>query len=241
MHTDDPGGKLPSLSQRLDMEWAALRRQPHVLRTVRRWRVLDVPLADLDTLLVSCGYRAAPTPGRNEVLGRLVEQARHDDLAARIVLQRLLPGLLATVRRRAARVGTDGLFEELAGAAWISIRTTNVRVGSDAIAAALISDAYHRAFVAPRRRRAATEVPLDPGQLEHAPASMEASAFEELVDVVGEARRGGLPDEDLDLVVHLLRAGSPAALAAERNVTARTVRNHRARATFRIHRLTAAA
>lgn len=242
MHTtDDPVAAFPSLSKRLDMEWTMLRRRPHVLRAVRRWQLVEAPLADLDAVLSACGYRLAPTPTRNVVLGRLVERAHDDELAARIVLQRLLPGLLATVRRRARGARSEGLFEELVGAAWISIRSANAGVGSSAIAAALISDARHRAFVAPSRRRSATEVSLDPGQLEQAPATVDPSAFEELVDVVGEARRGGLPDEDLDLVVNLLRLGTPTALAAERNVTTRTVRNHRARATFRIHRLTAAA
>jgi len=231
----------PSLSTGLDLEWASLRRRPCALRAVRRWQLLDVPIGDLDAVLVACGYRVAPSSAANVVLTQLVERARRDELAARIVLQRLLPGLLATIRRRADGVGSEGMFEELAGAAWISIRTTNITQGSPSIAAALISDSYHRAFVAPRRRRVASELALDPGHLEQTPAPTDASAFDELVGIVGEARRGGLPDEDLELVTNLLRAGSARELAVERNVTPRTVRNHRARAAHRILRLTAAA
>ena len=62
----------------------------------------DVPFADLDELLALAGHGTARTPEANAVLGRLVDVAHVDELASRVVVQRLLPGLLAIVRRRGA-------------------------------------------------------------------------------------------------------------------------------------------
>src|SRR5262245_35946950 len=102
------------LSSRLDREWRALRHDPAALARVRSWALTPAAVGDLDELLVLAGYRVPHTPGRNALLLRLVVLAADDELAARIVLQRLLPGLLAVIRRR--RRSSDGSFEELLGA-----------------------------------------------------------------------------------------------------------------------------
>src|SRR5688572_30506938 len=82
----------------LDREWAAIRARPRCIARARTWAVTDRPFADLDELLTLAGNRVPPTPATDEVLARLVTVARDDDLAARVVLQRILPGLLATAR-----------------------------------------------------------------------------------------------------------------------------------------------
>ncbi len=226
------------LSRRLDREWAALRRRPRVLAEVRRWNLTVQPLTDLDELLAATGYRRPPTVGHNEALRRLLARARTDDLAARIVLQRILPGLLAAVRRRGRRHGPAGLFEELVGCAWISIRRARVGDESAHVAATLISDAVHRAFVAPRRRRSAREVTIEPGAFADHPDPDTTTPLEELAGLFREARERGLPAEDVELVRALMRWESTAGVAAVRNVTARTVRNHRDRAAYGIRRRT---
>jgi hypothetical protein len=133
------------------------------------------------------------------------------------------------------------VFEELIGAAWISIRTSQHGAGCANVAAALVCDAVHRAFTGPSRRRSAGEVVIDPSSFELGADVHVASPLEELVEVLAEARRRGLSDDDLALVRDLLRAGSPAALAAERAVTPRTIRNHRARVAHEIRRTACAA
>jgi hypothetical protein len=200
--------------------------------------VTDSPFADLDELLALAGYWCAPTCERNEVLLRLVARARHDDLAGRIVLQRIMPGLLAIVRRRAARE-QRGAFEELIGAAWMTIRCCAVERRPDHVAATLVRDAAYRAFTAPTRRRSATEVSVDPRVLDETPAPVTVSSFEELAALVAEGRRAGMAKRDLDLVRDLVRVGSPSVLAAQRNVTPRTIRNHRDRVTGQLRRLAA--
>ena len=226
------------LSSSLDREWAALRRRPDVRATVTSWNLTSPPIGDLDALLAATGYRVAATDAHNEVLRRLLDRARHDDLAARIVLQRILPGLLAAVRRRGLRHGSEGLLEELVGWAWISIRLAHVAAGSRHVAATLVNDATHRAFVAPRRRRSSREIAVDPGSFVDEPDTTDPTPLEELAALIAEARRRGLPGEDLALVRDLVRAESTAVVAAARQVTPRTVRNHRDRAVYSIRRLT---
>ena len=82
---------------------------------------------------------------------------------------------------------------------------------------------------------------MDPRTLEETPYTTVVSPCEELALLLGEARAAGVPGRDLDLVCHLVRAGSPSTVAAEREVTVRTVRNHRDRATARLRRLALAA
>lgn len=220
------------LSAGLDEEWLRLRRRPSAVARARTWQITELPFADLDQLLAHTGYRVAPTRVRNDTLTALVAAARHDDLAARIVLQRILPGLLAVIRRR--RRSDDGSFEELIGAAWMSIRACHTERQPHQVAANLVRDAAHRAFVAPHRRLSASEIVVDPHTLEETPYDPLVSACEELANLLAEARAAGLPNEDLDFVRDLVVVGSPSRLATQRQITPRTVRNHRDRATARL-------
>ena len=101
---------------------------------------------DLDDVLAACGFGVAHTASRNEALARLVTIARQDDLAARVVVQRLLPGLLGIARRR--RAFEREAFDELLGAAWLTIRQART-AGREHLAAGLVRDAAYRAFTAP--------------------------------------------------------------------------------------------
>jgi hypothetical protein len=226
------------LSDRIDRQWRALRRRRDVVATVRSWGVTSRPFADLDELLELAGYRVAGTAENNEVLRRLVTLARHDDLAGLIVVQRILPGLLAAARRRAVP-GQNGSFEELIGAAWMAIRGCPVERRHTHVAANLVRDAAYRAFTAPTRRRSATEVSVDPRVLDETPADVVISSFEELATIVADARRAGMAASDLDLVRDLVRLGSPGELARRREVTPRTIRNHRDRVTAQLRRIAA--
>jgi hypothetical protein len=149
-----------------------------------------------------------------------------------------MPGLLAVVRRRAAREH-PGAFEELIGAAWMAVRCYAVERRPDHLAASLVRDAAYRAFTAPTRRRSATEVSVDPRVLDETPAPTSVSSFEELAGIVAEGRRAGIDKRDLDLVRDLVRVGSPSVLASQRKVTPRTIRNHRDRVTAQLRRVAA--
>jgi hypothetical protein len=236
--TADP--HLPSLSTRLDLEWATLRHRRPIVDRARSWGVTTQPFADLDELLALAGFRTERSAAANAVVARLVDAGRRDELATRIVLQRVLPGLLGTVRRRRWYGGADEAFELLLGAAWLAIRAYRPERRPERIAANLVRDAAYSAFIAPARRRSATEVVVDPESLDLV-ETPRVSPGEELAELVALARSSGVPDADLDLLRHLVRAGSPLVVAAECNVTVRTVRNRRDRLTARLRRLALAA
>jgi DNA-directed RNA polymerase specialized sigma24 family protein len=228
-----------TIAPALRREWQWLRRRPQLVAVARSWHVTELPFEDLDELLALAGYQSAHADG-SDVLRGLVERAADDELAARIVLQRILPGLLSVVRRRSPAGRTDGVLEELVGAAWIAIRTFDTRRRPACLAAALICGAEHRAFRGPQRRRAALEVPFDPMRAT-ASGERHVSAADELADVLRSAVAQGLSAEDVEFVRLLVGADSPQQLARSLGVTTRTIRNRRDRVMYRLRRLSVAA
>lgn len=95
-----------TLSHRLDREWSQMCRRPAVLERVRSWGLTDAAFESMNEFLVLVGHHAEPTRDADELLGRLVAVAAGEPLATRIVLQRILPGLLSIVgaeQRRSRR------------------------------------------------------------------------------------------------------------------------------------------
>lgn len=233
-------------SSRLDADWARLRTCRRALDRARRWAhddpsdPLTAVVAGIDDLdaIIAATQRGAADGDR--ILLRLVELAPRDELAGRVVVQRLLPGLIArSIRYRSYGDGIDPV-EVVVPAAWLALRAFDTEVRRRHVAASLISDAVFNAFRAPLRRRSATELVRSPGRFEYvAAATAEPTALEELADVVRDARRAGVPAGDLELVNRLVEE-SVATVAGERQVTTRTIRNHRARAVERIRTAVAA-
>lgn len=245
----------PPMSERLDREWRRLCRQPSILATVAGWGIVDpgeAPLADLDDLLARTGAsrtadgRAARS-GRatarvddetaNELLRRLLEVAAHDALAARIVLQRILPGLLTVVRVEQFRGHGVDAFDVLLAEAWVSIVSypTTSRVSD--IAARLLHDARHRAFTNPRRRRRVSETLCAPDRLAEPARRADRSAFEELTTLLGQARDGGLPARDVEVLAGIVNHGSSARLAAVLCMDQRSIRYRRDQAVKRVRQV----
>ena len=224
------------LSTRLQREWDQLNCRHAVLARARSWHVTQRPFRSLDELLRLAGFKRPHTAEADEVIRRLVVIAGHEPLAARIVLQRLLPGLLAIVRQEQQRDRGVDAFDLLAGEAWLAIVSYRADRRPTNIAARLLNDARHRAFTTPRRRNERSPedyVPTATLDLPRLP--QPGSSFEELTGVLRDARRDGLADCDLAAVGDFL-SGRPAA---ERDVTPRTMRNRRHRAVERIKILAA--
>lgn len=230
-HRSDTGG-------RLALEWTRLRSRPDHLRAASTWQIIDGPIGSLDEILGAVGYECDPTPDTERRLRRLVALARDDELAARIVLQRILPGLLAVVRRR--RGQADHVLEELVGAAWIAVRTYNPARTPRSVAAALISDADYSAFRAHTRRRSSTERPVDP-QVDDVPHVHEPSSCEQLAVLLVDAAEAGIAPADLELLRQLLAAPTTNQLAEVMRITPRTIRNRRDRITSRLREVALAA
>jgi DNA-binding CsgD family transcriptional regulator len=231
-------------SHRLDAEWRHLRTARRTLDRTRSWGEdhPDHPLStlvamstDLDDIVHATQRGAMPAGVGDAILLRLVELARTDELAGRVVVQRLLPGLISRSLRYRGFHDTIDPVELAVPAAWLAIRSYDTDRRRHHVAASLLSDAVFQAFRRPIRRRSSTEMP-QPDRVFVALASDDGptSAFEELAAVVRDARCAGLPPHDIELLRHLARSDSPGTVAKERNVTPRTVRNHRDRAVARI-------
>ena len=241
-----PPRSLPALrfSHRLDAEWRHLRTARRALVRARSWGHdhPDHPLSsivaastDLDDIVRATQRGAMPDGVGDVILLRLVDLAHSDELAGRILVQRLLPGLISRSLRYRGFHDTIDPVELAVPAAWLAIRSYDTDRRRHHVAASLLSDAVFQAFRRPIRRRSSTEL-AQPDRVFVALAIDDgsSSAFEELAAVVRDARCAGLPAHDIELLQHLARSDSPGTVARDRNVTPRTIRNHRDRAVARI-------
>lgn len=243
------------LGQDLLDDWASL------VRTARP--------ADLEALLASTGYRPYPgalrceprdaaDPGRVEHqetagdldrfdrrLATLVFRAGTDPEAARVVLQRLLPGLLAIARRRSQndRRLTPEMYDELLANAWIVIRCYPIERRPSRVAANLLRDIEYQTFVRPARLRRVATTPIDEEirsghderdefRFDEAPGS-----FAEVVALLRAAADAGMEQDDLRLAVALASGRSINDLAAQRSRTPRAERYRRARVLARLREI----
>ncbi|MDO8391483.1 MAG: LuxR C-terminal-related transcriptional regulator [Actinomycetota bacterium] len=232
------------LAVRLEREWRALATRSAVVQRARTWG-LGVPVSSLDDVLVATGFRpeahvvaACATVEHNEVVARLLLAARADPLAARVVLQRLLPGLVAAARRWERRhdAATDA-FDEVVAAAWAVAREFPLERRPQHLVANLLRDAEYHAFVRARRRRLVVE-PASPGRLDHAVESPPLDALAELTEVV--ACTPSLTAHDRRLLGLLLSGRSTLQVAAALQVSERTVRAHRDSMVSRLRQAVAA-
>ena len=232
------------LLTRLDAEWSHLRTSRRALRTARGWAQAypDHPLAtvvadlgDLDEIRQATQRSSASGGGcersDDAILLALVELARSDELAGRIVLQHLLPALIVQAKRYRSFTDRTDPIAQVVPAAWLAIRSFDVERRRRHIASSLLSDAVFQAFRRALRARAGTEEVVAPSAFAATPCvDGPATALDEFVIVLRDARRAGVPSFDLDLLRQLVRVGSPGIVARQRKVTPRTIRNHRDRA-----------
>lgn len=231
---------LPPLSAaalvRLSREWSVLSTRPALVRRARTW-CLEVPFESLDDIVSATGFRAdagSARPGQvddgDSVLCRLLVVARTDELAARVVLQRLVPGLVAVARKWCRRADTDPV-EELVGAAWTVIRTYPVERRPRHLAARLLRDAEYHAFVRHLRRMAVHE-PVPASTFDHdrfavQPDDHGVDPAVELAELVHVARRTVLTERDQQLLALLLSGSTVVEMATALHVSVRSVLNHR--------------
>lgn len=140
----------------LQREWDRLRYCPRTLQRVNDWKVVDHPLLSLDELLILAGFRGAKCDeAADQVLAAIVRRAHADQLAARIVLQRVFPPMLAIARRRGKirALGFDYAFSLVLSHAWEVIRTYPIERRPSKIAANIVRDIEYFAFVRRERKR----------------------------------------------------------------------------------------
>ena len=107
------------IDQVLDREWQQIAASPEANRALRRWALRQPalrPCSSLDDLLDRRRDGNAAEP----ILRALFSEGRNDELAARVALQALLPGLVKIARDR--RTWQSGAMDDIIGIAWQEIR-----------------------------------------------------------------------------------------------------------------------
>ena len=215
---------------RLQREWNLLNNRPSVVRRAEAWKLTPRVLISLDELLVLTGLGTGTMESSSDdTMRRLVALARHDDLAARVVLQRMLPGLSACAKRNSGSFDTrlDAL-DELLSEAWTVIRSFPIEQRNRYVIKNLLRDCEYRAFLKARRRMLVHEL-TDPAHFDQAvePDESAAEPMVVLVELLGRARAAGMSDADLTMVTTLLNTSTVKQAAAALRVTDRTIRNRR--------------
>ncbi|MEZ5251680.1 MAG: hypothetical protein R2713_21460 [Ilumatobacteraceae bacterium] len=221
----------PHLLARLQHEWLRLDRDPELLAHARTWQLPLGHVVSLDDLVDRCGRRTDGISGReqDDLLAAVVRIARHDELAARVALQRMLPPIAALGRREARlRARRQEVLHELLTAAWSVIRTYPSERGHRCIAADLARRIRCVALERDRRRvRREDATPWWVFDLTIAPDADPRRATR-LDELLRDAEAAGVPSDELDLARRLGNGTTLAALAVEGRVTDRTMRNRRA-------------
>ncbi len=241
-----------SIARRLNDEWRRIAHDAGVATRIASWPAPLDKYGDADHLLATVGREGGLSmPEADAVLAALVTVARADTTAARIVLQRLVPGLVtAAVRRTAGRPGErQDMFDDLVASAWVLIRTFPIERRPAKIAVNLLRDAEYVVCVRPTRLRSAGEIPtlLSPDDRQWGPCGLDGRradqrpAVSELVAVLADGVAAGIPRRDVAMLATTVISGCPAEETARRfAVTSRTVRNRRVRTTAALAALVAA-
>lgn len=225
-----PSAHLPVIRHLVE-EWSMMSIRNQNLRRINGWGLPGTPINNLDDVLVRAGFGTGITDSNgDQYLLLLVRRAAQDELAARIVLQRILPPLLAIARRRGRiiRGGIDEALTETLSHAWELIRTYPAERRPAKVAANLVRDAEYFAFVRDSRKRTVA-VDIKPAdELERlAEPQQECSASDELWRLLYEADQKGMTPKRLDVLRRLANGESFELVAADYGVAIRTVRTWR--------------
>ena len=267
MNTPFPPYVNRPLIVRLEREWQLLCQRPAVLRRAQGWSV-GVAFDDLDQLIAATGFWESPAARAeaatelavltgeldgnlfdgnlidgNKVVARLLAAARCDEIAARVVLQRLLPGLISRARRWGPRRagGSSEAFDEVLSAAWTVIREFPFERRPNHLVANLLRDSEYIAFRRATRRLLVHDL-TEPRLLDVAvERDTQLEPILELAAIIAEARSLVLSDNDVRLLTLLANGVSSAEAAEILQVSERTVRYHRAAAVGRLREAVLAA
>ena len=195
----------------LEREWAELEASPAAVRSLTRWIETEPALAGCVTGNDILAKRTDPSAARAVLAALSRLAADGDDLAARALLQALVPGLVTMATGPMA--GDPNALDELLSLAWERIRTYPTwRPGS--VAANVLWDVRKRY----RKHRSIEEPPasswpnLSPPP---APSAEEVALKRSCVDDIRAAHRAGvIGDVALELILRTRLYGIPLAEAA---------------------------
>ncbi len=216
----------------LEREWDA-RSSACFSRRLRVWAEREPALetfATVQALVGSLRRRSGDYERESAILAALLQQARSDPLAGRVVLQALLPGLKRLAGRLLFEAGErEELWSLLLAHLWAGIRSYPVERRPRRVAANLLLDAAHATLgdLGKERRLRAHASEL-------APESVEAGEQEELV-LSRAVRTGALSRAEALLILRSRVEGVPLAqIATEEGAGYDALRIRRRRAELRL-------
>lgn len=225
-----PSGNTPAVRQLVD-DWAALAAKPRLVQHVNAWNLPGGPITHLDDALDRAGFgHEANYAEGDKFLAALVRRAQTDDLAGRIVLQRILPPLIAIAARRGRIVqgGFTEAFTLTIAQAWMLIRTYPIERRPAKIASNLVRDTEYHTFVREARMKRVDECTLSDELLSSSPAPCEDQTSEsELLELLEQARQYGLTSRQIDVLARVGSGQSLDDIATDYGVSMRTVRGWR--------------
>jgi len=224
-----PTGKSPTV-RTLVQEWSNISVAPSTLKEVNGWGLPGKRVGNLDEVLIRAGFGLEATDSvGDQYLFKLVIRAAHDELATRIVLQRLLPPLIAVAARRGKliRGGFDEALTETVAQAWMLIRTYPVKNRPAKIASNLVRDSEYFAFVRDSRLKQLAVAWGD--EIMESVPSPEAQMNSELEigNLLAEAAKWNVAPRSLKVLRQLADGESFRSIATQAGVNIRTVHSWR--------------
>lgn len=230
---------------RLDHEWERLCRCPRMAAALAAWGDGDEALRfpSLRALVEAVERGRGDATGTDRILAALARRAPADARAARVLLQLMLPGCKALVRRFPVGDRDErGAF--VVTAAYDRIRTYPFERRPEKIAANVLCDVRHQLLRAMAERRPGRAVPLHSvpeGLLPAAPCPSE-SRSEGLALLEWAVRHGHIDRETAGLIAVTRVAGMTVAeLAVAQGTNEQSLRKRRLRAEERLRAVAVAA
>ncbi len=211
------------------------------------YRLVGEPLAEM----CAAGVSAQRADEIAEALA--VAAAAGDEVATRVMVQRMLPNLVVIAWGggfgSGASAGEEAdTIDTMISTVWLSLATGDALRGEAGVWRRLVRDAEYLVLQRPRRRRAREDqvaarlavTACAVADITGRPDGSSPPAAEELLEVVGEALTHGLRSADAHLLARLGVAGVPVTEVAETDparVTSRCIRYRRAAALRRVRSL----
>lgn len=156
--------RLPSAT-RLWLEWHDIAGRRRTVAHANSWGLPGEPIHHLDEMIDRAGYgQDLKSEECDAYMSQLAAVAKTDELACRIVIQRILPGIIAVSLRRGRIVegGAPQALDDMLSAAWVIIRNFPIDRRPRRVAANVLRDMEYLAFVRDTRsKRHRTEMATD--------------------------------------------------------------------------------
>jgi len=221
---------------RLIKEWELIGSRRKEVDVVNSWQLPGKEISNLDQVLIRAGFNTARDDSKGDsYLWLLVKRAATDELAARIVLQRILPPLVSIARRRGQIMqgGIDAALSDVLPCAWTVIRQYPWHRRPNKVASNLVLDSEYFAFVQGNRSKKVKVFSVEPKLMSEIIAEPECEEFEQqasLENLISIALSQGIESRHVE-VLRAVANGETAAIIAKRyGIAERTARAWRAQA-----------